>query len=104
LHLVPISSITLDYNYYPRDVNQTAVGALEYNTAAIMPNSNSDILVYPNPFKDKLTIKAPVGVYVSSIIDLYGKELNKKNLEMLQSGSYFIRFSDGTVYPVVKVE
>ena len=104
LHLVPISSITLDYNYYPRDVNQTAVGALEYNTAAIKPNSNADILVYPNPFKDKLTIKAPAGVCVSSIIDLYGKELNEKNLEMLQSGSYFIRFSDGTVYPVVKVE
>ena len=104
LHLVPISSIALDYNYYPRDVNQTAVGALEYNTAAIKPNSYTDILVYPNPFKDKLTIKAPAGVYVSSVIDLFGKELNEENLEMIEPGSYFIRFSDGTVYPVVKVE
>jgi parallel beta-helix repeat protein len=104
LHLVPISSITLDYNYYQRDVNQTAVGALEYNTAAIEPSSYVDILVYPNPFKDKLTIKAPAGIYVSSIFDLFGKKLNANHVDMLEPGSYFIQFSNGTVYPIVRVE
>lgn len=75
---------------------------------------NSNILFYPNPSSDLLTIIIPIDLLGSSfsICDLQGKELIRDNMlhtqnildvHWLSSGMYYLRIEgDGSTYKLVK--
>ncbi len=115
LHVVPTSSIQLDYNFIQRDATQTAVGALEYFTAEVDDNLKEAIVVYPNPFNNHIRLNAPSEIKVLGVFDMAGKMVTYHTIdpnaaqkilsfELLEPGAYIIQFSNGIARPIIKVE
>ena len=97
-----IGSTYLDYRYYivPRSMNDFSTGLPQYLT-------ENDIVVYPNPVNDKLTVSLRTNkfqVTSMSVFDINGKLVNTQavndnqiemNTQGLAAGNYFLRLSDG---------
>ena len=97
-----IGSTYLDYRYYivPRSMNDFSTGLPQYLT-------ENDIVIYPNPVADQLTVSLRTNnfqVTSMSVYDINGKlvrtkAVNDNQIEMntqdLAAGSYFLRLSDG---------
>ena len=97
-----IGSNYLDYRYYivPRSMNDFTTGLPQYLT-------ENDIVVYPNPVADQLTVSLRTNkfqVTSMSVFDINGKLISTQsvsdnhiemNTQNLAAGNYFLRLSDG---------
>ena len=97
-----IGSTYLDYRYYivPRNMDDFTTGLPQYLT-------ENDIVIYPNPVADQLTVSLRTDnfqVTSMSVYDINGKlvrtqAVNDNQIEIstqdLAAGSYFLRLSDG---------
>ncbi len=113
---------TLTYNVKDKS-NNNAVGVKRYVKVSGCPNgieeliNNNNILVYPNPAKDFVTVEAILPDHIintmnMSIFDEMGRLVvqkpitqGKNNIELnsLASGMYLIRIQSGNEYMQVKV-
>ncbi|UMQ40424.1 T9SS type A sorting domain-containing protein [Chryseobacterium sp. Y16C] len=69
----------------------------------VINKKNKALLIYPNPTKGEVSVKADKKIITSNVIDITGKsvlkaESEKVNLSSLPAGTYFLQidFTDGT--------
>jgi hypothetical protein len=83
--------------------NGLKTGVMNPTPVSEIPPAESDFLVYPNPFSEKLCIRSKIENIPFQIINLYGQEIykgslkpsiNEINTSHWPAGVYFIRINE----------
>lgn len=71
-------------------------------TSAEYPHYGDDLIIYPNPVRDKLRIESPSVIKTISLTDIYGRRIEKINLDD-ESGEIVVsRLSPGLYFLIIE--